>query len=258
MNRQTSQPVTTASRLELPPGFKAYYEQHMRSDLERLERQRRKAAVLMGVLLAVAILGALLAIAMVLGKSPLKVAPWVVVMLLVVGAGGALALHLGLNFGRKLRQVLVQPTCQFLGYAFQARPAAFDVRRFATAGIVAPDHKRADLRDHIRGSHNGVSFASCHARLTGRQSRQDAEGTRVQESVTLFEGRLFQYDLPHPVAGTIRIVPGEWLVNLLQSTKRMSAVAGLLQFVAPPSGGGKRVTLDQCVIQQGLPGVCRC
>jgi hypothetical protein len=116
-------------------------------------------------------------------------------ILLAMGIG-YLALRPLRNLHGEIKAFLLGKVCGFLGLRYSATPAAFPFANFDDIGLL-PGHHRRRLEDNIDGSHDGVDFTLCEARL--QQRRTDSKGRTTY--VEVYHGILFQLTFPKRFAG---------------------------------------------------------
>lgn len=219
-------------------GFDAYYASEIAPQLEELEDERQAAAWRFKLYVGAGIAGlavfliVLLAIGENSATARLLAGFGLVVVeqsllantLLLTGfgvflGGFYLAYRIHGRMQGRIKQILVDKTCGFLGFDFAASHFSFPVGRFTNAGIV-PGHRKSALEDRISGTHDGVAFELCEARLKKRDGGEER---------SVFHGLLLIYSFPKKFHGQTVVVPDLSLAgNLVHGVTR----------------AGERVTLE--------------
>ncbi len=96
----------------------------------------------------------------------------------------------------EVKAFLLGKVCGFLDLNYSEVPAGFPFDNFNDIGLL-PGHHRRKLEDNISGTHDGVAFSLCEARLERRQ--RDSKGRTTY--VEVYHGILFQLTFPKRFSG---------------------------------------------------------
>ena len=197
--------------------YESFFEDALVPELRRLEVRRRRRLRAMAMLAVAAFAAAAvlvfhetLAAVTALGEDLVILGA----LLVAVGAT-AVIFQLKSRTRREIKTALVAPTCRFLGLDYSATAHDFPLAHFTAAGLL-PDHDSARLEDHIRGTHEQVSFQLCEGLLKKRVQRTDGKGHTRSEQQVVFQGLLLIYRFPKPFGGRTLVLPDRgWLGNKL-------------------------------------------
>lgn len=186
-------------RTQIERGFGAVFAVRIAPRIEGLETARhkllRRTALICGAIVGGGLLLALGAFSIIGTSSD--------VALFALFGSGFIAFWVFKSFNQdwqqELSDVVMPAVCDHVGdiayrtdHPMYRRLGAFE--RFA---VVKP-HKTADLTHSFSGTYRGVAFALTQAALTGARGDEDA---------VIFEGLLFEIDVPKPAPCDIRISP---------------------------------------------------
>lgn len=91
----------------------------------------------------------------------------------------------------EVKSFLLGKVCGFLKLTYSEVPSGFPFDNFNDVGLL-PGHHRRKLEDNISGSHDGVDFSLCEARLERRQTNSKGRTTYVE----VYHGILFKLTFP--------------------------------------------------------------
>lgn len=208
---QTTQ--TTEAATGSAGDFDSYYNTEILPELEQLEAGRQKAVTRFKMAVAVAGLGALAFALGFLERPLLGVGSGVYSFggFALMFAGIVAAALIYRRAQRKIKEVLVSRTCQFLGIDYAVEDFNFPFQHFEAAKII-PGHDRRHLEDRIAGSHDGVAFELCEAKLSRKGRGKD------KSDKTVFRGLMLIYSFPKRFRGQTAVVQDRfWLGNKLSS-----------------------------------------
>ncbi len=181
-------------------GFDAFYESeiaHWMADQVARHRRAKRFALLVG---AVGVAGLVLIIwlngAADINVEEASVELALAIPILYVVGVGYLALRPLRKLHGEVKSFLLGKVCGFLDLSYSPTPTGFPFDNFNDVGLL-PGHHRRKLEDNISGSHDGVAFSLCEARLERRQT--DSKGRTTY--VNVYHGILFQLTFPKRFAG---------------------------------------------------------
>ncbi len=194
--------IDSDTKTALPENFEAHYSHTIKPELERLDARRRKGIKAFWGLAGVGVLGLLLAIASrFVDNGNILVGAGIV----LIFAAAGLAVWLQFHLRKLVKQALVAPVCEYLGWEYQRKPADFPVERFYDLRLLH-HRSRSDTRteDGISGKQNGLAFRLCEVEVT--DTRSNDEDNRSSKNNVLYRGILLTCQFPRPFTGETRVL----------------------------------------------------
>lgn len=214
---------------QMADGFDAFYQKKIEPALKQFEKRRLQEIYLVYASWAVAAAG--LGLVFLIDDSH----GWLVMLGMGLIAAGLVSQHrLRRRMNEALKNLLVQPVCEFFGLSFRPRPIGMDIRRFINAGLLPASHDWSYTEDQITGKHQGVQVDLCELKL----EKKVRNGEKTEAEI-IFQGLILTYRFAKKFSGETRVI-----------SNSLGLLGRMVRTGYKPQARGERVHLEDPVFEE--------